>query len=225
MPATPVDATERLPKRRWGKADQVATTVLLVRHGSTEHSLEGRFSGRNGLPLDAAGRAQAAAVAGLVATGDPVDVVLSSPLRRARETAEAIAARTGAQVEIAEDLIELDFGDWEGHTFAEVERAWPAELAAWLARDDAAPPGGESFAAVTARVQRLLPALLDTHAGKRVVAVSHVTPIKTALRLALGAPHEAIFRFHLDTASLSVVDYYTDGECNVRVLNRAEQLH
>jgi ribonuclease H / adenosylcobalamin/alpha-ribazole phosphatase len=71
----------------------------------------------------------------------------------------------------------------------------------------------------------LLAGVLTRHPGRRVVAVSHVTPIKTALRLALGAPHEAIFRFHLDTASLSVVDYYTDGECNVRVLNRAEQLH
>lgn len=225
MPAIPTDAAERLPERRWGKTDQVATTVLLVRHGSTEHSLEDRFSGRNDLPLDAAGRGQAAAVAGLVGAGERVDVVLSSPLRRARETAEAIAARTGGQVEIAEDLIELDFGDWEGHTFAEVERAWPAELTAWLARADAAPPGGEAFAAVTARMQRLLADVLTRHAGRRVVAVSHVTPIKTALRLALGAPHEAIFRFHLDTASLSVVDYYADGECNVRVLNRAEQLH
>ena len=225
MPATPTDAAERQPRQRWGKSDQVATTLLLVRHGSTEHSHEGRFSGRNELPLDGAGREQAAAVAGLVAAGERVDVVLTSPLRRARETAVAVAERTGGQVEVVEDLIELDFGAWEGHTFAEVERAWPDELAAWLAREDATPPGGESFAAVTARVQRLMAAVLEAHAGKRVVAVSHVTPIKTALRLALGAPHEAIFRFHLDTASLSVVDYYTDGGCNVRVLNRAEQPH
>lgn len=201
------------------------TTLLLVRHGSTAHSHDGRFSGHNDLPLDPTGQAQAAAVAELIAGLDPVDVVLTSPLRRARETAAVIAAATGVGVEVDSGLVELDFGRWEGCSYAEVERDWPAELAAWRADETVPPPGGESFASATDRVRGLLADVLARRAGQRVVAVSHVTPIKTALRLALGAPHPTIFRFHLEPASLSVVDYYADGECDVKTLNRGEARH
>ncbi|MBN9619248.1 MAG: histidine phosphatase family protein, partial [Actinobacteria bacterium] len=193
-----------------------------VRHGSTAHSHRRLFSGHNDLPLDAVGRRQAEDVAALIADLDDVDVVLTSPLRRARETAEAIAGRDGLDVEVVDGLIEVDYGRWEGLRFAEVQARWPDELDAWLTDETVAPPEGESFASATRRVQALLADLLRRYPRRRVVAVSHVTPIKTALRLALGAPHETIFRFHLEPASLSVVDYYADGGCDVKMLNRGE---
>jgi broad specificity phosphatase PhoE len=224
MDPTPIEA-EKAMSRGWDRSGERPTTLLLVRHGSTIHSPSGRFSGRNDLPLDEPGVAQAKAVAGYLDQLDPVDAILSSPLRRARETADAIAAPSGRTVESTEDLIELDFGQWEGLSFAEVKQGWPAELVSWLDSEQVAPPGGESFATVTQRVRRLLDQLLAKYPGQRVVLVSHLTPIKTLLRLALGAPHEAVFRFHLDTGALSIIDYYRDGACSVRMLNRSEHRH
>jgi broad specificity phosphatase PhoE len=207
---------------RWFPDNEPPTRLLLVRHGSTEHSHEGRFSGRNELPLDAHGQAQAEAIARHVSRMGPVDVVLSSPLQRARETAGAIAAKVGGTVEIAPDLVEMEFGDWEGLTLADAHLKWPDVITSWLAGVDIAPPGGESFGDVESRVIPAVQRLVDTYRGQRIVAVSHVTPIKTLLRIALGAPQETMFKFHLDTASLSVIDYYEDGTTSVRTINNSE---
>ena len=207
---------------RWFPPRDEATRVLLVRHGSTEHSLAGRFSGRNDLPLDERGQGQARAIAHHLAGLGGVDAIVSSPLRRAQETAGAIAARVGGEVDTHADLIETEFGEWEGLTIDEVHLKWPELLAEWLVRADVAPPGGESFADVEVRVLRGLREIVAAHPRRRVVVVSHVTPIKTLLRDALGAPQDAMFRFHLDTASLSAVDYYSDGTSSVRTINNAE---
>jgi len=207
---------------RWFPPSDQATRVLMVRHGSTEHSLEGRFSGRNDLPLDERGRRQARAIAAHIASLNPVDEVISSPLRRARETAQALVDRVGGTVEVHDGLIETEFGEWEGLTIDETHTKWPDLLATWLKQADIAPPSGESFQDVEARALQALQEILGRYRGKRVVLVSHVTPIKTLLRLALGAPQETMFRFHLDTASLSVVDYYADGTSSVRTINNAE---
>lgn len=181
-----------------------------------------RFSGRNQLPLDAVGRGQAAALA---ARGfGEVAAVVSSPLLRTAQTAEAIAGRLGLPVSTNEELVETDFGAWEGLTFAEARARNPAELDAWLASPDVAPPGGESFAAVARRVRRARAAVLAAHPGEVVVVVSHVTPVKTLLRLALEAPPAAMFRLHLDTASVSIVDFYADGNSSVRLVNDTSHL-
>ena len=198
---------------RWFPPKDEATEVLLVRHGSTEHSLAGRFSGRNELPLDERGQGQARGIGAHIAALEPIDAIITSPLLRARQTAAQIAMRTGAQVSVEPDLIETEFGEWEGRTIADVHVKWPDVLAAWLKQADVAPPSGESFADVEQR---------SVAAINRIVVVSHVTPIKTLLRLALGAPQETMFRFHLDTASLSIVHYFTDGTGSVRMINNAE---
>ncbi|GAB2455174.1 histidine phosphatase family protein [Jatrophihabitans fulvus] len=207
---------------RWFPPNEQATRVFMVRHGSTEHSLSGRFSGRNDLPLDERGRGQARAIAHHIAGLGGIDAIVSSPLRRARETAAAIAARTGAVVDVHDDLIESEFGEWEGLSIDEVHVAWPELLATWLDGADVAPPKGESFAQVESRTLRGLREIVDARRGQTIVLVSHVTPIKTLLRLALGSPQETMFRFHLDTASLSIVDYYDDGTSSVRTINNAE---
>ncbi|MBE7187934.1 histidine phosphatase family protein [Jatrophihabitans endophyticus] len=206
----------------WAPPGGASTRLVLVRHGSTEHSLARRFSGRNTLPLDAAGEAQAAALAARD-HGD-VTAVVSSPLIRTTQTAAAIARRLGLTVETCDDLVETDFGEWEGSTFAEVRERWPAELAAWAGSPDVAPPGGESFTEVTARVGRVRDALLDRYAGRTVVVVSHVTPIKTLLCLAIEAPPVAMYRIHLDTASVSIVDYAADRTPSVRLVNETSHL-
>jgi probable phosphoglycerate mutase len=205
---------------RWFPPRNEATQVLLLRHGSTIHSHEGRFSGRNDLPLDDSGRREAEAIAEHIGTLGPIDAVVSSPLRRARETALVLVDRVGGTVDIHDGLTETEFGEWEGLTIEEAHRQSPDALAEWLRRSDVPPPSGESFAHVEQRAVRARDDILSRCSGQRVVLVSHVTPIKILLRLALGAPPEALFRFHLDTASLSAVDYYRDGSSSVRVVNR-----
>lgn len=205
----------------WTLPKGTPTRLILVRHGSTSHNLEQRFSGRNDLPLNAAGERQAADLARRVqAFGQPAAVV-SSPLRRARQTADAIAAACGLDVETNDDLVEVDFGSWEGKTYGEVQSDQPAELAAWLASTEVAPPDGESFAAAGRRVRRGRDAVIAAHAGRTVAVVTHVTPIKLLIRLALDAPPVSLFRMYLDTASISVVDYFADGNCSVRLVNGA----
>ncbi|MFI7633345.1 bifunctional RNase H/acid phosphatase [Nonomuraea sp. NPDC049400] len=209
----------------WRPPTRVATSLLLLRHGETELSLERRFSGRGDAELTANGLAQAAAAAERLSR-EPYrpDVIISSPLKRARQTAEAVAQRTGLDIEVDEDLRELDFGAWEGHTFTEVQRHWPAELAAWLADPETAPPGGESFAFTARRVQAAGERLVERYEGKTILAVSHVTPIKMLLRLALMAPLESLYRMHLDLACLSLVEYYADGPAVVKSFNDTSHL-
>jgi probable phosphoglycerate mutase len=192
---------------------------VLLRHGETALSVERRFAGRGDIPLTETGLAQAAAAATWLAARGGIDVIVTSPLQRARQTAQAVATATGAPLEVEDDLAETDFGKWEGMTFAEVQARWPEELSAWLASTDVAPPGGESFAAVTRRVVAALNRLLAAHEGKTLVLVSHVTPIKTLACRAMLAPPAAMYRIHLDVASLCEIDWFSDGPAVVRSLN------
>ncbi|MCW2607207.1 MAG: Phosphoglycerate mutase [Frankiales bacterium] len=219
---------ERAPvpvvERTWSDAPSAPpTTTLLLRHGQTVLSVEKRFSGSGDQPLTDVGQAQAAAAAARLA-GSGATAVVSSPLRRARETAALVAAALGLDVVVEEGLRETDFGDWEGYTFGEVREKWPAEMDAWLASTSVAPPFGESFDATATRVRQARDRVLTRFGGRTVVLVSHVTPIKTLLRLALDAPPSALYRMHLDLACLSEVRWYADGPAVVRSLNDTHHL-
>jgi ribonuclease H / adenosylcobalamin/alpha-ribazole phosphatase len=209
----------------WRPPQGRPTTTLLLRHGQTPLSAERRFAGRGDIPLTDVGVDQAAAAAEALAERGAIDLVLTSPLRRARETAEAVAQRTGAPLAVDDDLAETDFGSWEAMSFAEVMERWPDEMAAWMADATAAPPGGESFAAVAKRVDGALDRLLAAHQGQTVVVVSHVTPIKTLVCRALLAPAAAMFRMHLDVASLTEAAWFADGPALLRSLNDTAHLH
>jgi probable phosphoglycerate mutase len=148
--------------------------IYLVRHGETEWNLERRMQGRLESRLTALGRRQAAAMAGLLAEHVDADLepwrLISSPLGRARETAEAIGARLGLAVELDERLTEIAFGAWEGRLREEVAPQHPELFATreWLV----SPPGGETFDEVRARVAGFL-AELPPEPERRVIAVSH----------------------------------------------------
>ncbi|MDT4911519.1 MAG: ribonuclease / adenosylcobalamin/alpha-ribazole phosphatase [Pseudonocardiales bacterium] len=217
-PAPPPGSGAGAPMTRtWTRPTARATRLVLVRHGSTAHSAEQRFSGRNDLPLNDVGEQQAAALA--ARSYGTVAAMVSSPLLRTVQTAEIIAAPLGLAVETVDDLVETDFGAWEGLTFAEARALDAAKLDAWLASPDVAPPEGESFAAVARRVRRGRETVLAAYPGSTVVVVTHVTPIKTLVRLTLDAPPSAMFRLHLDTASVSIIDYYADGNSSVQLVN------
>lgn len=219
--ASASDAAERAVG--WGPALGQPTTTLLLRHGQTAMSAERRFAGRGDIPLTKEGARQAARAARSLARAK-VDIIVTSPLQRARRTAEAVAEATGAALVVDDGLVEADFGSWEGLTFAEAGRQWPDELAAWLASPDATPPGGESFAMVALRVLDALDRLLDAYRHQSAVVVSHVTPIKTLVCRALLAPPEAMFRMNLDVASVSRIDCFDNGTALLRSLNDTAHL-
>ncbi|MGW8973906.1 bifunctional RNase H/acid phosphatase [Streptomyces platensis] len=226
--AEAADAAPSAPAAGWGAPDLgPPATFVLLRHGETALTPEKRFSGSGGTDpeLSAAGRRQAEAAAAALAARGSVQAVVSSPLRRCRETAQAVAARLGLEVRIEEGLRETDFGAWEGLTFAEVRERFPEDLDAWLGSARVAPTGGgESFATVARRVAVARDKLLARYAGKTVLLVTHVTPVKTLVRLALGAPPESLFRMELSAASLSAVAYFSDGNASVRLLNDTSHL-
>lgn len=221
--ATAQEQPERPARGTWSAPSMAPTSTLLLRHGQTPLSVEKRFSGVGDPELTELGRAQAAAAAVRLA-GSGATAVISSPLRRARQTAALAAAALGVEVEVEEGLRETDFGDWEGYTFGEIGRKWPDELQAWLADHAVRPPHGESFAETTERVRQARDRVLAAHAGQTVVLVSHVSPIKTLLRLALDAPPSALYRMHLDLACLSEVHWFADGPSVVRSLNDTHHL-
>jgi broad specificity phosphatase PhoE/ribonuclease HI len=204
-------------------APVVTTVTHLLRHGQTEHTPERRFSGRNDLPLSRTGRAEVEAAAARAAELG-IEVVVASPLRRTRETAELVAASLDLPVEFDEDLVELDFGDLEGLTFEEATAKHPLAARRMMSDISVAAPGGESVADVGARVARARRRILSAHAGRTVLVVSHVTPIKLFLAAGLGVGEEVVHRVFLEAASLSTVTWSTDGRASVRLVNDTAHL-
>lgn len=209
----------------WTGAVGKPTRFLLLRHGQTPLSVERRYSGRGNPELTELGRAQAAGAAARLAASGGIDLIVCSPLDRARATAEAAAQELGLSVQVDPDLIETDFGDWEGMTFAEATAAYPDLHRQWLSDVNTPPPGGESFAEVEERVGRARRRLCAEHPGKVILLVSHVTPIKMVLREALSAGPELLYKLHLDLASLSMAEFYGDGGTSVRLVNDTSHLH
>jgi broad specificity phosphatase PhoE/ribonuclease HI len=203
----------------WRAGQGQATVTLLLRHGQTPLSTERRFAGTGDIELTETGVRQAKLAAERLAARGDIDVIVTSPLQRASQTAAEVAAATGAAVTVDDDLRETDFGAWEGLTFAEAQQRWPDEVTAWLADPAVAPPEGESFTAVGVRVRAALDRLLGQYPGQTVLVVSHVTPIKTLLTEALLAPPAALHRMFLDVGSLNEVHWFSDGPAVVRSLN------
>jgi probable phosphoglycerate mutase len=224
QPAAPASAPPVNRFSGWMAAEAPPTSTLLLRHGETAMSIEKRFSGSDDPVLTERGCAQAAAAAKRLAARGGIDAIVASPLSRARATAEEVGRACGLEVTLDEGLRETHFGEWEGHTFAEVQRRWPDELAAWLADGDVAPPGGESFAATARRVRQARDRVLARHPGRTVLVVSHVTPIKTLTRIAIEAPPSALYRLHLDLAGLTEIDWYADGPAVLRLFNDTSHL-
>lgn len=213
------------PQNAWVPPDTRPTRLILLRHGVTPDTLAKRFAGRSDPELAAEGVAQAARAALRVQALGPIDAILSSPLRRAQQTAQAVSERLALTVELDPGFVETDFGEWDGFTFAEVEQRSPGKLLQWMNEPSSSPPGGESLEAVTSRVVHARDRLLSGRRGQRIVVVSHVTPIKLLVRLALDAPMAAVHRMFLEPASITVIDYYEDGPVTVRSLNDAAHLY
>ena len=208
----------------WTGARGTPTRLLLLRHGQTELSVQRRYSGRGNPALNEVGRRQAGAAARYLAQRGGIAAVVSSPLQRAYDTAATAAKALGLDVTVDDDLIETDFGAWDGLTFNEAAERDPELHRRWLRDTSTAPPGGESFDDVLDRVFRVRERIIAGHQGATVLVVSHVTPIKMLLRLALDAGPGILYRLHLDVASLSIAEFYSDGASSVRLVNQTGYL-
>jgi broad specificity phosphatase PhoE len=182
--------------------------LILVRHGESTGNAEGLLLGRKDAPLTDRGMAQARALRPAVADAARL---ISSPLSRARGTAEALG--TGLEVEVDERWIEVDYGEFDGQLLGDV----PAEVwRQWRSDPDYRPPGGETLTEAGARVREACEELF-AHDGEGargpgpVVVVSHVSPIKAATCWALGLGDQGAWRLYLATASLTRVRWGTDG--------------
>lgn len=217
-------AAQSLKAPGWTGARGTATRLLLLRHGQTELSVQRRYSGRGNPALSEVGQRQADAAARYLAQRGGIAAVFSSPLLRAYDTAVASAKALGLDVTIDDDLVETDFGAWDGLTFNEAAERDPDLHRRWLRDTSTTPPGGESFDAVLDRAVRVRERVIAAHQGSTVLVVSHVTPIKMLLRLALDAGPGILYRLHLDLASLSIAEFYPDGASSVRLVNQTGYL-
>lgn len=191
----------------------VTTRWWWVRHAPVTGE-KGRIYGVRDVEADVSDAAALSALAGRL----PLRALwVTSPLKRARQSAAALAA-AGADMNdciVEPDLAEQNFGSWQGLTYAEIDqlRGVPASKF-WLAPADLAPPGGESFADVAARVTRVVTRLNAAHGGRDIVTVAHGGPIRAALGLALGLDPETALRFSIDNLSSTRLDHIlgADGD-------------
>ena len=217
--------TAAVPKLGWAGNLGVPTSTLICRHGVTEYTAEKRFSGSGGvdLPLTDLGEAQAKALATEIIARGGVDIVVSSPLLRTRQTAGFVADAVGCPLEIHSGIAEASFGEWDGSTYAEINERWPDELRAWLSSADVAPPGGETFNEVRSRVDEARRDMINRHLGLRIAVISHVTPTKILVGTALEAPLQSVFRMELSPCSISTISWFADGHASL--LGFAEASH
>lgn len=187
----------------------MATTVILIRH-ATHDRVGAVLCGRMpGVTLGEEGRREAKSLADRF-RGEQIAAVMTSPLERARETAQIIADRIGIAVEIDEALNEIDFGDWTGQAFDALDpdphwRLWNSS------RGTTRPPGGEPMSAVQARIVHRIERLRAEHPDGEVILVGHCDVIKAALAHHLGLPLDAYDRFEISPASVSVLALWPGG--------------
>ncbi|HCB34092.1 MAG TPA: histidine phosphatase family protein [Acidimicrobiaceae bacterium] len=191
--------------------------ISVVRHGRTAANAARLLQGRIDNPLDDFGRDQAARVAAALGRAEvPVDRIVSSPLSRARSTAEPLAAALAARrvVEIDDRWIELDYGDWEGRAIADVSAS---EWEHWRADVGFAPPGGESLAEVNERVRDACADIAADPRGEHVAVFTHMSPVKAAVGWTVdwpadqtAAPLDLSWRLHVAPAQITTIGFNGD---------------
>jgi broad specificity phosphatase PhoE len=190
----------------------------LVRHGETDWNREEVFRGRIDVPLNDRGRQQAQAAGRRLAAAG-LAAVCTSPLGRARETAEIIARACGREASVIEAFVDMDFGDWQGLRLTEVERRFPELYQTWrTAPAEARIPGAESLVEVKERAVAAITALAGRFPEGSLCVVTHRVVSKLVMAWALGLDEAAFWRIRQDTACLNVFEY--DGrELVVHLLN------
>jgi broad specificity phosphatase PhoE len=198
--------------------------LYLVRHGQTDLNRDSRFRGFTDAPLNARGRLEAAGAAAVL-HGSGIEVIYSSPMPRALQTAEIISEAVGAPVEIDEGFTDIDYGEWQGLTVEEVAQRFGREaLETWM-RDPAGFtfPGGDSMRSVGDRLGPALERVSSAGAGA-AAAVSHLAVLKVCLIVAMGLDFEYFWRLGLDNGSVSLFSRAPGSGFVLESWNRAPEV-
>jgi phosphoserine phosphatase len=202
----------------WSNRRLPATTcrLLLVRHATAEGN--GRFQGHRDVSLTSSGRREL----GLLCekcSRFPVRAVYSSDLRRARQTAEAVARNLGLEVDVRPDLREMHFGQWERLSWNQIARRFPRLAASWMERfPRQAIPGAEPFGQFKKRIAAGVGKIVAANRGQCALIVTHAGVIRFTLGKILGLPARNLFRLAQDSCAINVIDYLEDGAV-VRCIN------
>ena len=187
--------------------------LILARHGETAWNDASRYQGQADVPLNDVGRWQAAALARRLAH-EEIHAIYASDLQRSWETAQVIVASRSHSLPVRAEsrLREMNFGDWEGLTYAEIQERDLHSLTAWETDPvHIPPPGGETVSQVASRVQSSLGAISRVHQDKTVLLVAHGGSLRVLLCLALGMDPQAQWQFRLDIAALSELEFHEAG--------------
>jgi len=188
------------------------TRIIAIRHGETAWNVDTRIQGQLDIPLNDTGRWQAERLARALAAREAIDVVYTSDLLRAWETARPVAEATGAPLHTDEGLRERGFGSFQGKTFTEIEAAMPEEARRWRQRDPFwAPPGGESLTAMRRRVIETLHALASRHVGEQIVMVAHGGVMDVLYRAATGQELQAPRTWQLGNTAVNRLLWSPEG--------------
>ena len=183
------------------------TTIILVRHGETDWNREGRYQGKRDIPLNDRGREQAAQLATAL-SGMAFDAAWSSQLSRAADTAKAVLAGGGPQLQLDPGLAEIDHGEWEGLLADEVAGRWPGLLKAWReAPETVDMPGGENLAAVQSRAVAAIERIVAAHSGGLVLVAAHDAVNRALLCWAVQAPLSSFSRFKQASTALNALEF------------------
>lgn len=218
-----------------GGVTEPLTTIVLIRHGRTHLTESKRISGRGGEDpkLSDLGRLDARLVAGALkqigSTGpwsflSPISAIVASPIQRTVDTANIISNELGLSVVLNENIAEISFGDWDGHTNDEVKAKWPEQFAAWQGSWDVSPPNGESLSEFDARVMTGLYEIVRANQGKTVAVVSHVMPIRGITRKALDGGISAYWAPQISPCSITILRFWGEQAAEVLTVNSTSHL-
>lgn len=198
--------------------------VVFIRHGETEWNADGRYQGQSDVALSDTGRAQAALLADHFPV-EKIDVIYSSDLVRAFDTALAVAGRFGLSVHREPAFREISFGDWEGLTYAQIVAKWPEAMDHFLQRPDLLDiPHGESFAAVQCRAVKRLNELIQENEGKTVAVTAHGAVLRTLLAAALHMPLRYVWSIRQFNTAVNIVRYDSEAGATVELINSTAHL-
>ena len=220
---SPIDVTKPL------------TTIVLVRHGRTALTEARKISGGDGDDPDLSevgvldANAVATALGQIGSKGPwqriaPISAIVSSPMKRARQTAEVIAKQHGLKVTENENLREISFGDWDGLSHEEAQQKDSTLWQSWRGSWSVSPPNGESLEVFDQRLQLARQQITERHAGKTVVVVAHVMPIRGFLRWAFDAAAAAYWRPQVAPCSISIIRVWGDETAEVVTANHTAHL-
>jgi broad specificity phosphatase PhoE len=202
---------------------RISTRFILIRHGETEWNRQDRFRGRSDVPLNENGLAQAEKIAARFANVK-INAVYTSPLPRAIQTAVPLAAMHHLEIEQTADLLDIDYGAWEGMAREDILAKFPDLYAQWVKSPGKVKfPGGESVRQVRLRVEKLLSNLCEDHLGKTIALVSHRVTCHIILCVAFGLPNDALWHLRQDVGCINEFEL-RDGAYVVTLMNETDHL-